>query len=417
MAPLSASLEKKTTRTAQAELPDRSTMGDWPLVRNVPARPTENEQFLLSTGGALRIVSQLQKKRTGLPRLPTLATPGDVREVVQYLKKRPAGVSIVEALSDARRVFEPQKVAAYECWGIVERSGERLVLTELGWQFVRHLEPETNAYRFVLEASSLYRSALEWIHRQALDLVTHADLASFFNAQHAMFLDRASDKELERGIVCFLHLCQAAGLGTLTIGKRGQPARLRVERDELADYINGGSESVCHDAGRAILPSSRVAAAPHNAGMKATRNPKSSKLRLLISCGVRCSQLLAQIQATLDVIDVESHVCERSFCGGGTALLEEDALEWMRNCDAGLFVLTAEDLAKDGRRKPSLNQALLLEIGAAFALYGRRVVLVSAGCDFDLKGDLYDLPNLTLGNDCLTWDAGIELARVVSELK
>src|SRR5215213_1682244 len=54
--------------------------------------------------------------------LPTLATPGDLREAVQYLKRRPAGVTLTAALGDAkRRVFEPRKVEAYEAWGFVAR--------------------------------------------------------------------------------------------------------------------------------------------------------------------------------------------------------------------------------------------------------------------------------------------------------
>ena len=34
--------------------------------------------------------------------LPILATAGDVREAVQYLRKKPTGVSVVEALNDQK---------------------------------------------------------------------------------------------------------------------------------------------------------------------------------------------------------------------------------------------------------------------------------------------------------------------------
>ena len=112
--------------------------------------------------------------------LPVLATPGDLREAVQYLKRKPTGVSVVEALADAkRRVFEPRKVAAYEAWGLVARRGERLLLTERGREFARRLDPETRAYRALLYSNPPYRAALAWIHRQGLDLVTYADVASY----------------------------------------------------------------------------------------------------------------------------------------------------------------------------------------------------------------------------------------------
>ena len=66
--------------------------------------------------------------------LPILATADDAREVVQFLKKKPEGITIIEA-SDAirKRLFDPRKVAAYELWGIVSRNGDRMKLSQLGW--------------------------------------------------------------------------------------------------------------------------------------------------------------------------------------------------------------------------------------------------------------------------------------------
>src|SRR5215212_6391952 len=49
-----------------------------------------------------------ESKRGSL--LPTLATAADAREVVKFLKKRPIGVTMVEAMNaDQRRIFEPRK--------------------------------------------------------------------------------------------------------------------------------------------------------------------------------------------------------------------------------------------------------------------------------------------------------------------
>ena len=68
-----------------------------------------------------------------MPALPILASASDVRELVQYLKKKPAGITVVEA-SDAikKRLFDPRKVAAYEAWGIISKSGDRMKVNELG---------------------------------------------------------------------------------------------------------------------------------------------------------------------------------------------------------------------------------------------------------------------------------------------
>src|SRR5215207_1664625 len=146
---------------------------------------------------ALRLLTPPQGE-PGVEALPALATPGDLREAVQYLKRRPAGVTLTAALADAkRRVFEPRKVEAYEAWGFVARRGERLLLTNLGRGFARTLEPETRAYRSLLDSNPLYRAALEWVCRQGFDIVTYGDVATFLRERFAPLLDSADAKLTE----------------------------------------------------------------------------------------------------------------------------------------------------------------------------------------------------------------------------
>jgi hypothetical protein len=45
---------------------------------------------------------------------------------------------------------------------------------------------------------------------------------------------------VESKVVCFFQPCQAAGLGTQVIGKKGQPTRLRLDREELEGFNAGG---------------------------------------------------------------------------------------------------------------------------------------------------------------------------------
>src|SRR5215204_2406411 len=110
-----------------------------PLNQAGHSRPGVRPEPAESGATALRLLTPT-KDEPKAATLPVLATPGDLREAVQYLKRKPTGVSVVEALADARRrVFEPRKVAAYESWGVVARRGERLLLTRLGREFARTL--------------------------------------------------------------------------------------------------------------------------------------------------------------------------------------------------------------------------------------------------------------------------------------
>ncbi|HYO63879.1 MAG TPA: hypothetical protein VER08_09630 [Pyrinomonadaceae bacterium] len=374
--------------------------------------------------------------------LPTLATAGDVREAVQYLKKTPAGVSVAEAMDDVkRRVFEPRKVAAYEFWGVVTRRHDRLHLSPLGWEFARKLEPETEAYRALLDQTAPYRAALEWMHADALELVTHGDVAAFWQRAYGEALDH-EDRSMEGNVVCFFHLCQAAELGTVTIGKRGQPARLRVERDELAAHVNagpraatpetGGGEVELHDAHVARQEPSterRDAAderrdASHErresfAAVPPRASAYGSSPRVFVSAG-RESQLLGRVRTALELADIESRVSVRperdAETRGGAGLVSDEVFRAMRQCEAAAIVISRDDFETDAAGEPALRQSLLVQIGAAFVLYERRVVLLWS-CGLEVPPGLRELPRVAFEGDELTWESGVGLLRAVRDFQ
>ena len=346
--------------------------------------------------------------------LPALATPGDLREAVQYLKRRPAGVTLAAALSDAkRRVFEARKVEAYESWGFVARRGERLLLTNLGRQFARTLEPETRAYRALLDSNPHYRAALEWIHREEMELVTYGDVVVFLRERFAPLLSPDDEKLTEDGVICFFHLCQAAELGTLTIGKRGQPARLRVEREGLADYVERRGA-----AQRAAAPQQHTPGAPGRGGERGEADDLSAadadaeRTCLYITYSNQPPHVVAQIQTAFELAGIKSQTSQRTAPGEAAVLVADEAAEVMRRCDAALVLLSKDDCRPDESGTPAVTERALVEIGAACVLYDRRVLLLLDGT-FELPAALAALPRVMLGERGLTWEAGIELLKAV----
>jgi hypothetical protein len=338
--------------------------------------------------------------------LPVLATPGDLREAVQYLKRKPTGVSVVAALADAkRRVFEPRKVMAYEAWGIIARRDERLYLTRRGREFARTLEPETRAYRALLDSNALYRTALAWIHRRGLDLVTYGDVAAYLKEEYEPLLGPAGSKTAEEGVICFFHLCQAAELGTLTIGKRGQPARMRVEREGLDEYVEGRGA-----AGRGE-PRAREEE-DETTGDDEDFGDHAPGTCLFITYSSQPAHVVAQIQTVFELAGIKSHASERAPHSESAVLIADEAAEVMRRCDAALVLLSEEDCRPDGSGAPAVSQRALVEIGAASVLYERRVLLLLDG-PTELPAGLASLPHVTLGAGGLTWEVGIELLKAV----
>ncbi len=395
--------------------------------RNRPGEPLEEAEALASelsirgdAHNALRLLSQAPADAPLA--LPILATAGDIREVVQFLKKKPRGVTIVEAMdADKKRVFEPRKVTAYEFWGIITRSGDRLKLSPLGWEFAWKLEPEAHIYRAVLDRTKPYRAVLEWICEQRLEIVTHIEVAAYWHNHHPETLEQHNEKTIEGNVVCFFHLCQAAELGTVTIGKRGQPARLRVDHDELLSYIEappiaqGEDTSAGNGDGR--REEGRGEASRREPFRPATVAPQAitKKPRVFISHG-KNTRVVEQIQTSLELADIESEAAGRERDASGSPVAEE-AFRAMRRCAAGVIVVSGEDCERDSARgEYTLAGSILLEIAAAFVLYDRRVVLLwdsQLPIPFNLRN--LDLCQFERGE--LTWDGGMQLLKFIKDFK
>src|SRR5689334_7210678 len=170
-------------------------------------------------------------------RLPVSTSAADIRDFVQYLRRKSAGVVAAEELDRARRrLFDERRLQTYRSLGITEEDDGLLTLTPLGWELARRLEPEIEGFRGLLKRVPPYLAAVKWMHERKLEVVTSTDLLAFWSTVYD--LDEKHDPEAMRGAVTsFFSLCEAAELGTLTLGKRGHTTRLRVDHDELTRFV------------------------------------------------------------------------------------------------------------------------------------------------------------------------------------
>jgi hypothetical protein len=332
--------------------------------------------------------------------LPILATANDVREVVQLLKKRPEGVTVAEA-SDAtrRRLFDPRKVAAYELWGVISRSGDRIKLSGLGREFADRLGPEAQLYRVLLDRTPPYRALLEWVHGRRLEVVTHAEIVGYWQ-EHFPGALRRGERTAGGHVLSFLQLCHAAEIGVATVGRKGQPSRLRIDRDELAAHLQAPSRPTLHLA-EAGQPTSRQPPRPRPAA--------PARPRVFISA-LKGAAVAARVRDALQVADIASEVVERGTGDGG--LISERTCEAMRRCGVGIIALGRGDYETGVGGEAALRQDALVEIGAACVYYARRLVLLRAH-GLRLPRILEGFCQYELDGDELTWETGLHLVRTV----
>ncbi len=374
------------------------------------------QQFQLVASAAAAATPDAAR-RADAGALPLLATAADVRGVVQYLRKKPGGVTINEAVDAIKKqVFDPRKVLAYEALGLVARQGDRLKLSELGHELGRKLQPVAQVFRTLLDWQEPYRAVLAWAARQGLDVIVQADVAGYWQSYHPHALAAQDERTLEASVVCFFQLCQAAALGTVIIGKKGQPTRLRVEHDELAAYLN---TEPTHGDRHAAESESAATPGEHDApAAAACWSPgagRAGALRVFVSHG-REHSVAEQVCAALSLADIEGRVVERAATGAPT-LPAADALAAMHECQAAVVIVTRADCQTNDAGQLVFGEHLRIEIGALFTLYRGRVL-----CLWE-RGVVppAELQSLSAGTfDAaaeLSWAAVLQLVKQVKEFK
>jgi len=378
----------------------------------------------------LREIPRVPEETSGQS-LPVMASAADVRELVRLLKKRATGLTIVEAMnSEQKRLFDSRKIAAYEFWGILERAGDRLKLTPLGLEVARQLEPEARIHRTILNNIDSYRTALFWVFERGLELVTHTEVAAYWRENYAEAIEEHDEKMTEASVVCFFHLCQAAELGTMTIGKRGQPARLYVERKELAEYLRSNDNPSSSSPAVEIFTGSRLSedqrankegkSLPELESDATAQPANDDELRLLISHTEK-RELVDQLEVALGFANIPSAVVERQGTISTSATpaagpVAEHLLEAMRQCNAAVIVVSTDDCSQVQTAQATLRQDVFVEIGAAFVFYDRRVVLLWDE-SIPVPRNLQGLNRCEFKDGRLEWETAVRLMRAIKEFK
>lgn len=94
----------------------------------------------------------------------------------------------------------------------------------------------------------------------------------------------------------------------------------------------------------------------------------------------------------------------------------EKVLGAMRRCNAGIICIGVDEGAKSRNGEYNLNENVLMEIGAAFVLYDRRVVLLWDR-RLPVPSNLQGLYRCEYEGDELNWSAGMKLMKAIKGFK
>lgn len=355
--------------------------------------------------------------------LPVKTTAVDVRDIVRYLKTKPTGASIKEAQAVNKRLMDGRKVSAYVAWGVVSREDDRLRLTERSQTMARLPDHEAAVFRAILDGMSPYRSVLEWTNHQNLASVTADDVAAHLHEHHRDAVgENAKDATLRENAICLFSLAEAAGFGTVKIGRGGNSTRLEIARAELSSYIEDGPATPAFPQPNPEVDSSEPggeASTTDNvvdvdfAGDKKSPLEAYETTRVFISHG-KNNDIVEQVETMLGLGDFESEVAVKEETAA--IPVPDKVFEAMRRCQAGIIAVTVDEGRRDEAGKYVLNENVLIEIGAAFVLYDRRVVLLWDK-RLEVPSNLQGLYRCEFEGNELSWTAGMKLMKAIRDFK
>jgi predicted nucleotide-binding protein len=322
-----------------------------------------------------------------------------------------------------KKYLDPRKISAYIAWNFITKDGERLKLTERGREYSgASKEKQKEIFQNIIRENRAYNIATEWIYHQKFDQVTNIDIASHLHEHCKDELGTDNEQTIRLQVICCFNIAEAAGLGSLTLGRKGQPTRFSVDKDELSNFISETSfekpkvKTTVHEEyiEDEDLDKSEIKESISEHDIPEKEITKEMKPPKVFITHGKNMEIVDQIKTMLELANLEYEVAVEEE---STAIpVPEKVFTAMRNCNSAIICVTADDDNKNDDGTFSINQNVLIEIGAAFVLYDKKVVLVWDK-RIPVPSNLQGLYRCEFEGNELSWSAGMKLMKAVNKFK
>jgi hypothetical protein len=353
--------------------------------------------------------------------LPIRTTLADVDALCSYLVTKPTGATLPEAKAVLdSKVLDGRKINALRTWGLLDDTSGKMLVTERGRLVGKDKGARrAEALREVVASLPPYRSIVERAVDRIELTLSAVDVAAHWH-QHFKADASANDKILNDQAVCFFQIAEGADLGKLVIGRKGQPTRFEFD-DANARALAEGSvpstpaphsqeEEAAYDAYDGVADVS-----PDFDGLRKPDLGVERGNRVFITHG-KNKKILEQVKELVAFGKFEAVVAQERETAAKP--VPDKVMDEMRACQAAVIHVGSEGVLfdKDGKEVPQINGNVLIEIGAAMALYGRNfILLVEEGVQ--LPSNLQGLYECRYSGDELNMPATMKLLKAFNEFK
>ncbi len=345
--------------------------------------------------------------------LPIRTTVDDIKALTGYLATKPIGATQSEARAVIDSgVLDGRKLNAMKFWGLIEEGGDRLRLTDRGRRGAKERHAALSGTLLeTVRATPPYVAIVERAAHKSEFVITAVEVASHWH-DHFTAVVSPNERILNDQAVCFFQLAQGADLGELILGRKGAPTRFEFDQSAVAAFAEGTGElgrdekSTSQHGGSNVVP--LVPNTP-------TIEVGAVIERVFITHG-RNHKVLDQIKEIVAYGNFSPVVAQEreSTAKPVPAKVMED----MRSCQAAVIHVSAEGTYNDsnGVEHPRINENVLIEIGAAMALYrGNFILVVEDG--LAMPSNLQGLYECRYAGDELNTTATMKLLKAFKDFR
>ena len=364
--------------------------------------------------------------------LPIIASAEDTIQVASFLKTKATGCSIDDAKAVIdKKLLDGRKISAYTTWGFIIRDGDKLRLSDLGKQLSRITNNEySDVFQRVLRSIDAYNSALEWIFYKTTELtsITNVDIANYWYETPKFALGTENENTLKDMAVCYFKVCEAARIGRLFIGRRGQSTRLEIDRDVLGQYIASNAlskneeSSILDEGEKEITRPLDESFENENLDLQKKDTIEKDEMlfqrvvpnettKIFISHG-KNMEIVEQIKTLIELAKLDYEIVVETETAA--IPVPEKVFDAMRRCNSAVICVSVDENEKKEDGEYGINQNVLIEIGSAFVLYDKKVILVWDK-RISVPSNLQGLYRCEFSGDELSWATGIKLMKALNE--
>lgn len=173
--------------------------------------------------------------------IPLKTTVEDLDKLTAFLRPTFGWVSLTKVKSNLEKVSDNRKIEAAKWLGLIERDGQNIEITAPGRAWASAQDPAEKARIFatLLAASPLYAQTVEWMYHANKSEPTKTDVGDQWYKHYGDLLEGAQGAALGDGVIMFMRVAEASGLGKfITAGRNRPETYFKGDRAAIEKFYN-----------------------------------------------------------------------------------------------------------------------------------------------------------------------------------